>query len=254
VNEELHGRNEELARLNSDLMNLLASVNIAIVIVASDLRIRRFTPMAERVLNLLPADIGRPLGHIKPNIDCPDLEELTVRVIDSVTPTERDVRDRQGRAYSLRVRPYKNVENRIEGAVLTLFEVEPGAHDQRVVRQVREAVGAMLDAVRQPLAVLDEALTVHEANPPFRAALGLPANGIAGRALDEVANGRFDAGALRGRLERLLRSGEPLDGFELETGGGDGRARRLLVSGRRIAVAEGAAVIVVTLDDRGPRR
>src|SRR5204862_43558 len=92
-----------------------------------------------------------------------DLEELTVKVIDSVTPTERDVRDRQGRAYSLRVRPYKNIENRIEGAVLTLFEVEPGAHDQRVVRQVRDAVGAMLDAVRPPRAVLrDERPLVHE--------------------------------------------------------------------------------------------
>src|SRR5207302_9870862 len=65
VNEELHGRNEELARLNSDLMNLLASVNIAIVIVASDLRIRRFTPMAERALNLIPTDVGRPISDIK---------------------------------------------------------------------------------------------------------------------------------------------------------------------------------------------
>jgi two-component system CheB/CheR fusion protein len=79
VNEELHGRNEELSRLNSDLMNLLASVQIGIVIVANDLRIRRFTPMAERVLNLLPGDVGRPIGHIRPNIDCPDLEEKILR-------------------------------------------------------------------------------------------------------------------------------------------------------------------------------
>src|SRR5262249_40625288 len=76
VNDELQGRNEELSRVNSDLLNLLASVQIAIVIVASDLRIRRFTPMAERVLNLIASDIGRPIGHIKPNIECPDLEEM----------------------------------------------------------------------------------------------------------------------------------------------------------------------------------
>src|SRR5262249_49431535 len=73
VNEELHGRNEELSRVNSDLLNLLSSVQIALVIVASDLRIRRFTPVAERILNLIPSDVGRPIGHIKPNIDCPDL-------------------------------------------------------------------------------------------------------------------------------------------------------------------------------------
>jgi two-component system CheB/CheR fusion protein len=124
VNEELHGRNEELSRVNSDLVNLLGSVQIAIVIVTADLRIRRFTPMAEKLLNLIPGDVGRPIGNIKPNIECPDLERLCAEVIDSMTVVERDVQDHNGRTYSLRVRPYKNLENRIEGAVLTLFDIE----------------------------------------------------------------------------------------------------------------------------------
>jgi two-component system CheB/CheR fusion protein len=124
VNEELHGRNEELSRANSDLVNLLGSVQIAIVIVTSDLRIRRFTPMAEKLLNLIPGDVGRPIGNIKPNIECPDLEQLWAEVVDSMTVTEREVQDRQGRTYSLRIRPYRNLENRIEGAVLTLFDIE----------------------------------------------------------------------------------------------------------------------------------
>jgi two-component system CheB/CheR fusion protein len=123
VNDELRGRNEELSRVNSDLENLLASVQIAIVIVARDLRIRRFTPMAERVLNLIPADLGRPIGHIKPNIDCPDLEARILHVLDSVTPQECEVEDRQGGRYLLRIRPYKDLENRIDGAVLALFDV-----------------------------------------------------------------------------------------------------------------------------------
>src|SRR5437016_8009867 len=97
VNEELHARNEELSRVNSDLTNLLASVQIGIVMVSGDLRIRRFTPVAEKVLNLIPSDVGRPIGDIKPNINCPDLEELVAKVIDTVSVTEREVRDRQGR-------------------------------------------------------------------------------------------------------------------------------------------------------------
>jgi two-component system, chemotaxis family, CheB/CheR fusion protein len=124
VNDELRARNEELSRANSDLENLLASVQIAIVIVARDLRIRRFTPMAERVLNLIPSDIGRPIGHIQPNIDCPDLEARINRVLDDVTPQECDVRDRNGKHFSLRIRPYKDIDNRIEGAVLALFEAQ----------------------------------------------------------------------------------------------------------------------------------
>src|SRR3954447_24916263 len=121
VNEELQGRNEELSRVNSDLVNLLGSVHIAIVMVASDLRIRRFTPMAEKVLNLIPTDVGRPISDIKPNIDCGDLEQLITEAIDTVTIKEREVQDRNGNRYSLRIRPYKNVENRIDGAVLALF-------------------------------------------------------------------------------------------------------------------------------------
>ena len=72
VNEELHSRNEELSLLNSDLVNLLCSVQIAIVMVTSDLRIRRFTPMAEKVLNLIPrATLGARSAISKPNIRVP---------------------------------------------------------------------------------------------------------------------------------------------------------------------------------------
>jgi two-component system CheB/CheR fusion protein len=124
VNDELQTRNEEVGRINGDLINLLASIHVAIVIVGGDLRIRRFTPMAEKILNLIPADIGRVIGHIKPNINCPDLERLIVECMDSVTPLERDVQDLQGRWYSLRIRPYKSLDNKIDGAVLALFDVD----------------------------------------------------------------------------------------------------------------------------------
>jgi two-component system CheB/CheR fusion protein len=123
VNEELQARNEELSRVNSDLVNLLGSVQIAIVMVTNDLRIRRFTPMAERVLNLIPTDVGRPISDIKPNIDCDDLEVLIAQAIDSVSIRERECRDRHGHLYVLRIRPYKNVDNRIDGAVLALFDM-----------------------------------------------------------------------------------------------------------------------------------
>jgi two-component system CheB/CheR fusion protein len=125
VNDELHGRNEELTRVNADLLNLLASVQIAIVIVSRDLRIRRFTPMAEKVFNLIPTDIGRPFSQISPNIESPELLSMMTEVVDTVTPIERTVNDSDGKAYSLRIRPYKSADNRIEGAVIALFDLEP---------------------------------------------------------------------------------------------------------------------------------
>src|SRR5205814_6341629 len=118
LNEELHGRNEELSRINSDLMNLLNGVQMAIVIVAGDLRIRRFTPMAERVLNLIPGDIGRPITDIKANVKTPDLKQAVQRVIDSLEIQEFRVEDHDGRWYSMRIRPYRTIDNKIDGVVI----------------------------------------------------------------------------------------------------------------------------------------
>jgi two-component system CheB/CheR fusion protein len=125
VNDELHGRNEELTRVNADLINLLASVQIAIVIVSRDLRIRRFTPMAEKIFNLIPSDAGRPLSQISPNIDCPDLLVLIGETIDNVNTLERTVTDGDGRLYLMRIRPFKSADNRIDGAVVALFDLPP---------------------------------------------------------------------------------------------------------------------------------
>src|SRR6185295_14737559 len=91
LNDELRGRNEELAVVNSDLSNLLASVQIPIVMVTRDLRIRRITPAAEKVLNVIPSDIGRPIGHLKLNFVLPDLESLIGEAIATFSIRERKV-------------------------------------------------------------------------------------------------------------------------------------------------------------------
>ena len=124
VNDELHGRNDELTRVNADLLNLLASVQIAIVIVSRDLRIRRFTPTAERMFNLIPADVGRLFSQISPNIDAPDLVKMITESIDNVTAIERTVSDGDGHGYVMRVRPYTSADNRIDGAIIALLDLE----------------------------------------------------------------------------------------------------------------------------------
>jgi two-component system CheB/CheR fusion protein len=124
LNDELGSRNAELNGLNDDLENLFASVNIPILMLSRDLRIRRFTPQAERVIGVIAGDIGRPIGDIKPRIDAPDLEHLIREVIDAVSTREREVRDNEGRWYSMRIRPYRTTDNKIDGAVLLLVDVD----------------------------------------------------------------------------------------------------------------------------------
>jgi two-component system CheB/CheR fusion protein len=122
VNEELQNRNDELTHLNNDLNNLLSSVNIPIIMLGSDLRIRRFTPMAEKVMNLIPSDAGRPFTDIKPNINVPDLKRMITHVIDSLEIAEVEVQDSAGRLYALRIRPYRTADNRIDGVVMVLLD------------------------------------------------------------------------------------------------------------------------------------
>src|SRR2546427_5651982 len=85
VNEELQHRNVELSQLNNDLNNLFSGATIPIVMLGSDGRIRRFTPMAAKALNLIPADLGRPIGDIRANVDLSDLEQVCKHVIENAT-------------------------------------------------------------------------------------------------------------------------------------------------------------------------
>jgi two-component system CheB/CheR fusion protein len=124
VNDELLGRNDELTRVNADLLNLLASVQIAIVIVSRDMRIRRFTPMAEKLFNLIASDIGRPFTQISPNVDSTDLPKLLTETIENMVPIEQEVEDKEGKKYVMRIRPYKSADNRVDGAVLALLDLE----------------------------------------------------------------------------------------------------------------------------------
>ncbi len=124
LNEELQNRNAELGQLANDLSNLLVGVSIPVIIVGGDRRIRRFTPAAEPLLNLIPADVGRPISNIRPNIDVPDLDSLISEVSGKGSLLEREVQSRDGHWYSLRMRPYKTAEDKIDGVLMALMDID----------------------------------------------------------------------------------------------------------------------------------
>jgi len=142
VNEELHNRNFELTEANNDLVNLLSSVNIAMVILGRDLRIRRVTPGGGQRFGLILSDVGRPITNIRPSIDVPDLEQMILEVINTVSIKEREVQDGEGRWYSLRILPYKTLENTIEGAVLTLVDINDLKNNLEEIKQSHDQLAA----------------------------------------------------------------------------------------------------------------
>ena len=123
LNDELSNRNLEMMQLTSDLDNLLTSVQIPIVMVDRTLMVRRATPAARNAFNILPTDIGRRITELRPNIDIPDLENILRDVTETLNMRERKVKDLEGREYSLWVRPYRTIDNKIDGAVITLVDL-----------------------------------------------------------------------------------------------------------------------------------
>ena len=124
LNEELQNRNRELSRLGDDLTNLLSSTTIPILMLDQELRIRRVTATAEQLFNVRSGDIGRPIGDIRMRLNVDDLEPLVRRVMETLSAEELELQDREGHWHLLRVRPYRTADNRIEGAVLALIDID----------------------------------------------------------------------------------------------------------------------------------
>ena len=126
VNDELRNRNLEITQINNDLVNLLSSTDIAVIMIGSDLTIRRFTPKAQKFLGLIPGDIGRPLVNINPTIEIADLQSMVLQVVADFHTLERELTDRMGVHYQFRILPYRTLDNRIDGAVITIVDIAPG--------------------------------------------------------------------------------------------------------------------------------
>jgi two-component system CheB/CheR fusion protein len=123
VNDELRSRNLDVSMANNDLTNLLSSIDLTVVMLAPDATIRRFTPLAEKTLGLIPGDVGRPFLNINSVVQLPNLQQMVLQVIGNSQVIEKEIPVQDGKGYQLRILPYRTVEGKHEGAVVTLTEV-----------------------------------------------------------------------------------------------------------------------------------
>jgi two-component system CheB/CheR fusion protein len=166
VNDELQNRNHEVTQVNSDLVNLLATVDIPLLILDRERRIRRFTPRARSILNVLASDVGRPFDDIKTNIAVPDLDRQIAEVVETLVMRESEVQDRDGRWYRMQIRPYKTTDNRIDGAILSLVDIHALTQLVGEAQQARKEAEQANVAKDQFLAVLS-----HELRTPLSSIL-----------------------------------------------------------------------------------
>jgi len=181
VNEELRHRNRESTELNDDLTNLLNSVQIPILMLGRDLHIRRFTPAAAKVLHMIPADAGRPFGEIKPRMQVADVEQLIAEVVDSLAVMEREVQDLEGHWYNLSIRPYRTLDNKIDGAVIAIVDVDTLKRSEQRIIEAEGYLRAILDTAAEGVITSDEREVIQSFNKAAEQMFGYPADEVRGK-------------------------------------------------------------------------
>ena len=244
LNEELQTRNLELSESNNDLTNLLASVNVAIIMLGNDLTIRRFTPMAEKMFNLIPSDVGRRLSDLNRNIVMPDLDTSIREVVDSLTSVEREVQDRDSRWYSLRIRPYRTRENKIDGAVILLVDID----------EQKRAVELLMSTVKQPLLSLYPDLRVKRANEAFYSTFHATVDETENHFIYDLGKGHWNIPRLRTLLEHTLTKQQQVDDFEVEADFPELGRRKMRLDARSYAEdGKGTKLILLAIKELNAR-
>jgi two-component system CheB/CheR fusion protein len=148
VNQELKHKVEEVSQSNNDLQNLMASTEIGTVFVDRELRIKRYTPSAQTIFNLIAADINRPLGHITHKLDYATLSADAARVLETLEKVECEVPSRDARWYLARLLPYRTIEDKIDGVILTFVDITDRRHAEEAARSGEQRLRALIDSVK----------------------------------------------------------------------------------------------------------
>ncbi len=149
VNQEMKNKVDELSHTNSDLQNLFAATEIATLFLNRELRIQRFTPRAARLFNLMPLDRGRPIAHLRSNLSYTELEADAQQVLATLTPIEREVESSdEHRWFLVSVRPYRTLEDHIDGVVITFVDVTKTKATALTLRNLQENLELALEAAQ----------------------------------------------------------------------------------------------------------
>ena len=255
LNAELRHKNSDLYELSSDISNLLNSTRIPVVMLDRELRIRRVTPMADKLLKAVPSDIGRPIADFRLNIDAPELESMIAEVLENLQPAEREVRGGEGNWYSLNILPYRTHDNRIDGVVLALQDIDAIKSANLQLRKSTEFFRGVIDTVVEPLLVLDAGLRVIIANEPFLGTFQVSSEETVNKFFYNLGNGQWDIPELRTLLEEVLPKQQIVRGFTVEQEFESIGKKTMLLNARTLNSTPGAEpMILLAIEDISERK
>src|SRR5438094_807447 len=250
VNTQLEDKVTQLQQANNDLDNLLTSTNIATIFLDTTFHVRRFTPVATRLFNLIATDVGRPIGDLAQRCIDPDLLHDAELVLARQASVSKEVQSRDGRWYIRQVLPYRTHDDRIDGVVITFSDVAAEA-----LQEARLYAEAIVDTIREPLLVLDSELRVQSANRSFYETFGLTPDATVDRFVYELGDRGQDTPALPEPLGEILRNGGTLTSVEVEHEVGKSGRRTLLLNTRTLARGGGRPdLILLAIEDITERK
>ncbi|MFZ3169643.1 MAG: chemotaxis protein CheB [Candidatus Methanoperedens sp.] len=228
--EELQSLNEELVTLNaehrstieeqsktvSDLNNVLASTEIATLFLDNDLRIRDYTPATTKVIKLIKTDIGRPASDIVSNLEDEDLLRDSKEVLDNLVLKEKELRDKKGFWYLMRILPYRTIDNIIDGVVITFIDITERKGLEQIEKDARIYAQSIVDTVQESILVLDKDLRVISANPSFYSTFQVSYEETENKFIYDVGNSQWDIPRLRELLEEILPKNTHFKNFEVD--------------------------------------
>lgn len=252
VNDELQQRNNVLTQTGNDLTNLLNSVNIPLLMLTSDLHIRQFTPPMQKLLSVRSTDIGRAIGEIRLQLSIEDIEPILTDVLETLGTKELEVQDREGRWHLLRVRPYRTAENRIEGLVVVLLDIDQQRRSQQHLVDARDFASSVVESAPVPIVVLNEDCTIRTENTAFRHLAQMKSKELEGRSLPDLAALLWGVNELGETLDELLKSPSGAV-IEFEHGSTPAQPKDLLIRARALST-EGSRVLLLMMEDITLRR
>jgi two-component system CheB/CheR fusion protein len=225
------------------MSNLLNATGVATLFLDEKLRIRRFTPSATRLFKFIDSDIGRPVEDISSPLKDNILVQASHGVLDNLIPVDREVQTADGKWYSLRILPYRTLDNVIEGVVVSFVDIS----------QIKASLiyaESITETVREPMLVLDEQLKVVSANNAFYLAFKVKKEDTEGQVIYEVGNRQWDIPSLREMLKDIIDKNSVFNGYRVEHNfPGIGRRVMLLNARRVIGGADIKPKILLSIED-----
>ena len=246
LNEELQHRNTELGVLTHDLTNLLVGVDIPVLLLDAELRVRRFTPVAGMLLNLIPGDVGRPFSNIASSLNVSDWDGLFSEVTGHGRLIEREVTSRGGRRYSMRVRPYRSDGDKIEGVLVVMLDTDLIYRARDDAQKSGDYARAIVETIHEALVVIDSEFRVLSVNQSFCNLFRASAAEVEHQELLGTNRGQCNAPQLGALLQNLRAKKSEVANFEFDQDLPETGRRHLALNARQI---DGSGTILIAIQD-----